>query len=217
MEAKEIRFYTVATNGDAETEEWDSIVRPVVTSVEFNEDFQCMTGSVFLDLSGRSVLWKMMDGGTKASFGERRAIANSVLLYQDSDGDAENNPFTVFRSFAGNNEILSMTLPPGITRVKVFGEGGDVITSVDFVADSKCMRYALIVVSDSASPNVPVAVHEVSEHPHSMLDSDVLTSMSAAGMVHSAMVGTYNGMPSDARSGLLLGGGSSECSVQQFF
>jgi hypothetical protein len=217
MEAKEIRYYTVATDGDAETEEWDSVVRPVVTSTEFDEDFQCMTGSVFLDLSGRSVLWEMMNGGTKASFGMHRAISNSVLMYQDSGEDSANDPATVFRSFAGNYEILPMTLPPGITRVKVFGDGGDVIVSVDFVADSDCLRYALIVVSDTASPNVPVAVHEVSEHPHSMFDSDVLTSMSAVGIVHSAMVGAYNGMPSDARSGLLLGGGSSECSAQQFF
>lgn len=215
MQAKEIRYYTVTGAGDEEVEHWDSVVRNVVESVEFDEDFQCMTGGTFLDKSGKRVLWKIADEGTKLRFGGNKAVMNSVLTYQDSVEDAGNDPNAIYRTSADGNDILHMTLPPDITRVKAFDADGEVIVSADFLSKKDFYRYALIVESGSPSPNIPVTVHEISESPHGRFYKDVLTARSFAGTVYSSMTESPGGSPTDMRSGLLLGTDSTQISEQE--
>jgi hypothetical protein len=205
MQAKEIRYYSVAGSGDSEVETWDSVVRPVVDSEEFANDFQCMSGGIFLDKSGRKVLWEIIDGQTKSQFGGKGVVINSVFVYQDSDGDSGNCAENIYRTSSGGNDILPLTLPPGITRVKAIGEDGEVLCTADFVSHSDCYRYALIVESGSSSPKIPVDVHEMSEKPHASFLKDILTVRSFARTAYAPLFSMDGGSPRDARSGVLLG------------
>lgn len=215
MQAKEIRYYAVTGSGDEEVEQWDSVIRNVVDSVEFDEDFQCMTGGAFLDKSGRRILWNIVDEGTKLRFGDNKTVMNSVLTYQDSEDGDGNDHDAIYRTSANGNDILHMTLPPGITRVKAFDADGDVIVSADFLSDQDCYRYALIVESSSPRPNIPVAVHEMSEAPHGRFYEDVLTARSFAGSVHSNMTSFPGGQPMDMRCRLLIGTDAVQVSEQE--
>lgn len=215
MQVKEIRYYTVTGAGDDEVELWDSVVRNVVDSEEFDEAFQCMTGGTFLDQSGRRVLWNIVDEGTKLRFGGSKAVLNSVLTFQDSvDGDG-NDPNAIYKTSAKGSDILHMTLPPGITRVKAFGSGGEELMSADFLANGDCYRYVIIAESGTPDPNIPMAVHEMSEFPHGRFYEDVLTARSFAGTTHSRMTDFPCGRPMDMRSGLLLGTGSVQVTEQE--
>lgn len=215
MQAKEIRYFAVDGSGEEEREQWDSVVRNVVDSEEFDEDFQCMTGGVFLDPSGRRVLWNIVDEGTKLHFGANKSVLNSVLTYQDSSMNDGNDPVAIYRTSANGNDILHMTLPPGITRVKAFDSDGGVLVSADFLAYSDLYRYVLIVESGNPSPNIPVSVHEISESPHGRFYKDVLTARSFAGTVHPRMGSFAGGRPKDMRSGLLIGGRAAQISEQE--
>lgn len=179
----------------------------VVVSTEFNEDFQCMSGSIFLDFSGRKILWKLLDSGTKSDFGAYRSVINSALVYQGSDEEETDDAGVVYKSYVNSSDITPMVLPPGANHIRMFADSGgqEELFRADFTDHEHCLRYAIIAESDTSDFNAPVSVHEASEHPHLTFGEDIMTKDAFAMATHAPLMAPSHGrLCTDTRSGVAL-------------